>query len=328
MFFTKNILTLYLILFIPYRSNKLKERTMQTIKWFVVTAILLLTALPTLASAAVDDYFIDTDWVEKNRAEVVILDARQAPLYLLGHIEGAFTVPRSEFLDKRGGVKSLVPTTSAFESLMEKFGITPDTTVVTYAEDNNPYAARLAWTLRYHGHKNVLVLDGGYDKWVKEGRPTAIMPTMAATPSTYRVSSPGKARAEADYVLTRLGNPGVVVWDTRTPEEYNGSKVRADRGGHIPGATHLNWTELQHEVNGVKVLKPETEIRALLAEYGITPEREIVAHCQTGIRSSYATLVLQALGYDKVKNYDGSWIEWANNPDLPVAVSASSLANR
>jgi thiosulfate/3-mercaptopyruvate sulfurtransferase len=295
---------------------------MQKIKWFTITAILLLAGLPTLASAAVEDYFVQTDKLDTNRSQIVVLDARQPALYLLGHIEGAYSVPRSEFLDKRAGVKSLVPTTTAFEALMEKFGITPETTVVTYAEDDNPYAARLAWTLRYHGHEKVLVLDGGYEKWAAEERSTAILPTTAATPSHYRVSSPGKARAEADYVLTQLGNPSVVIWDTRTPEEYDGSKVRADRGGHIPGATHLNWTELQHEVNGVKVLRPETEIRALLAKHGITSAQEVIAHCQTGIRSSYATLVLQALDYSEVKNYDGSWIEWANNQTLPIVNGA------
>lgn len=296
---------------------------MQKIKWFT-TAILLLAGLPTLASAAVEDYFIQTDQLDANRAEIVVLDARQAPLYLLGHIEGAYSVPRDEFLDKRNGVKSLVPTTTAFEDLMEKFGITPETTVATYAEDDNPYAARLAWTLRYHGHEKVLVLDGGYEKWTAEERPTAILPTTTATPSHYRVSTPGKARAEADYVLTQLGNPSVIIWDTRTPEEYDGRKVRADRGGHIPGATHLNWTELQHEVNGVKVLRPEPELRALLARHGITSGQEVIAHCQTGIRSSYATLVLQALDYKEVKNYDGSWIEWANNQTLPIVNGAKT----
>lgn len=295
---------------------------MQSLKHITTTFTLLLFFLPTFASAAIEDYFVQTDWLDKNRSNVVILDARQPALYLLGHIEGAHSVPRSEFLDKRGGVKSLVPTTTGFEALMEKFGITPETTVITYTEDENPYSARLAWTLRYHGHEKVYVLDGGYDKWVAENRPTAILPTKAAVPSTYRVTSPGKARAEVDYVLTRLGNPGVIIWDTRTPEEYDGSRIRADRGGHIPGATHLNWTELQHEVNGVSVLKSEFEIRSLLAKHGIIKGQEVIAHCQTGIRSSYATLVLQALGYGQVKNYDGSWIEWANNPDLPIISGA------
>ena len=96
------------------------------------------------------------------------------------------------------------------------------------------------------------------------------------------------------------------------------------RGGHIPGATHLNWTQLQHEVDGVKVLKSETAIRQLLADYGITSDQAVIAHCQTGIRSSYATLVLQGLGYTEVKNYDGSWIEWANNATLPIIENAET----
>ncbi len=298
---------------------------MHIIKRYFIISSLLLVGLPALVNAALNDYFVQTDWLAVNRAQVVILDARQTPLFLVGHIEGAHHVPRSEFLNTRSGVTSLVPTSTAFETLMEKLGITPETTVVTYAEDNNPYAARLAWTLRYYGHEKTLVLDGGYEKWAAENRPTTLRPTMAATPSHYRVSVPGKARAEADYVLTQLGNPSVVIWDTRTAQEYDGSDKRADRGGHIPGATHLNWTELQHEVDGVKVLKSENEIRALLASRGITDRQEIIAHCQTGIRSSYATLVLQGLGYAQVKNYDGSWIEWANNPTLPVVAGADIL---
>ena len=297
---------------------------MRTIKRYITITVLLLAGLPTLASADLQDYFVQTGWLDENRAQVVVLDARQTPLFLLGHIEGAHHVPRSEFLDKRNGVKSLVPTTTAFEALMEKLGITPETTVVTYAEDNNPYAARLAWTLRYHGHEKTLVLDGSYEKWSAENRPTSLLPTAAATPSHYRVSTPGKARAEADYVLTQLGNPSVTIWDTRTPQEYAGSDVRADRGGHIPGATHLNWTELQHEVDGIKVLKSEAEIRQLLADHGIRAGNEVIAHCQTGIRSAFATLVLQGLGYRQVKNYDGSWIEWANNPTLPIVAGTET----
>lgn len=291
---------------------------MSTFKKYLAITAFFLAAAPTLASAALGEYFAETSWLASNRSQVVVLDARQAALFYLGHIEGAHLVPRSEFLDTRGGVKSLVPTATAFEALMERLGITKDSTVVTYAEDDNPYAARLAWTLRYYGHKKVLVLNGGYQKWQSEGHPTSLLPTVAAQASHYRVSTPGKARAEMDYLLTQLGNPAVVVWDTRSAKEYSGEDIRADRGGHIPGAVHLNWTELQKEVNGSKVLKSEAEIRALLADKGISPESEVIAHCQTGIRSSYATLVLQGLGFSQVKNYDGSWIEWANNPTLPV----------
>ncbi len=288
----------------------------------------LLIALPASSHAALSDYFVSTNWLAENRENVVVVDVRQPPLYLLGHIDGSHSVPRSSFLQKRNQVKSLVPTAAAIRELLSGLGVTPDSTVVAYAEDDNPYAARFVWTLRYHGHKNSFVLDGGYDKWAAEERRTSILPTASAQPTRYDLSADAdylQARAEADYIFTRLENPGVLVWDTRRDAEYKGTEVRADRGGHIPGAVHLNWTELQKEVNGVKVLKSSEEIVTLLKEYGLTSDKEIVAHCQTGIRSSYATLVLLGLGYEAVKNYDGSWIEWANNPTLPIINAQGQL---
>jgi len=281
----------------------------------------LLLALPGISQAALGDYFVTTAWLEKNRSHIVVIDVRQPPLYFLGHIDGAHSVPRSSFLHTRNQVKSLVPTAAAFRELLSSLGVTPETTVVAYAEDDNPYAARFVWTLRYHGHQNSYVLDGGYDKWQAEARETSLLPTSQPVASHYQLDADAKylqARAEADYIYTRLENPGVRVWDTRRDAEYLGTEVRADRGGHIPGAVHLNWTELQTEIDGAKVLKSREQIVALLESHGLSPDKEIIAHCQTGIRSSYATLVLLGLGYRLAKNYDGSWIEWANNPTLPI----------
>jgi len=288
----------------------------------------LLIVFPVPSYAALDDYFVGTDWLAKNQNKVVVVDVRQPPLYYLGHIDGAYSVPRSSFLETRNQTQSLVPSAGAFNRLLSSLGVTPDTTVIAYAEDDNPYAARFIWTLRYHGHQKSFVLDGGYEKWTAEARTTNYLPTDSPKPSNYHLRANGdylQARADADYIFTRLENPGVLVWDTRSGGEYKGTDVRADRGGHIPGAVHLNWTELQTEVNGVKVLKSREEIEALLAAYGLTADKEIVAHCQTGIRSSYATLVLLGLGYQRVKNYDGSWIEWANNPTLPIVNAQGEL---
>lgn len=274
--------------------------------------------LPAVASAALSDYFVTTEWLGKKQAHVRIVDVRVAPLYLLGHVEGAVNIDKKEFLSERDGVKSLVPTVAEFQELVERYGITPETTVVAYAEHDNPYAARFVWTLRYHGHDKAFVLDGGYEKWSSEKRATALLPSTATAVKGYRVARGHTIRANAEDILTRLDNPQVAVWDTRSAAEHNGTDVRADRGGHIPGAIHLNWTDLQKEVNGVKVLKSEQEIRALLGAAGLTANRQIIPHCQTGIRSSYATLVLLGLGYDNAQNYDGSWIEWANNSAYPV----------
>jgi thiosulfate/3-mercaptopyruvate sulfurtransferase len=288
-----------------------------------LTLVLVLSALP--AQAALNDFFVSSKWLAAHGKGTKVVDVRVAPLYLLGHIDGALHIDKEHFLAARGGVKNYVPTAAEFAALMDRFGITPETTVVAYAEDNNPYAARFVWTLRYHGHDQAFVLDGGYEKWKQEKRPTAMLPTPVTATSGYRVRNALDIRAEADYVLTRLGNPGVTIWDTRKKGEYEGSEVRADRGGHIPGALHLEWVNLQKEVDGVKVLKSEKEIRALLTAAGLTPDREIVAHCQSGIRSSYATLVLLGLGY-KVRNYEGSWIEWANDKSLPIEAPLRTAA--
>lgn len=289
----------------------------------LILSLFLVIIYSTYSQAALTDYFVSTDWVESNRADVVVIDVRKAPLYYLGHIDGALNVDRSEFLSKRNGVKSLVPTAQEFTALMSRLGITSETTVVAYATDTDPYAARFIWSLRFHGHQNSFVLDGGYQKWSKEDHAVALLASPKPEPTNYQlaISEPlPDTKADGDYVLTRIANSSVLVWDTRRLSEHVGSEVRADRGGHIPGAVHLNWVELQKEANGVKVLKSENEIRALLTAKGITPDKEIIAHCQTGIRSSYATLVLLGLNYNYARNYDGSWIEWANNQSLPISV--------
>lgn len=294
---------------------------------YVLSALLAILLGAAWANAALSDYFASTDWLSENRGKVAVVDVRVLPRYLLGHIDGALHIDKSEFLVERRGVESLVPTAAEVAKLLEKYGIGRDTTVVAYAEDNNPYAARFVWTLRYHGHNKAYVLDGGYEKWAKESRATALLPTSYAAVAGYSVTGSQDIRAEADCVLTRIYNPSVVVWDTRRGAEYLGTEVRAKRGGHIPGAVHLEWTELQKDVNGVKVLKSEEELRSLLASKGITPDKQVIPHCQTGIRSSYATLVLLGLGYTSAKNYDGSWIEWANDPSLPIEDPATQGNN-
>lgn len=296
-------------------------------KLFTSLLVLLAVSVST-SSASLDHYFVSTDWLVEHRDQALVIDVRRAPLYWLGHIDGAQHVDRDLFLSTRNEVVSLVPDFADIAALLGNLGATQETPVVVYAEDNNPYAARLVWTLHYHGHTKAFVLDGGYQKWTKEGRPTSLLSSAKPQPVDYTIaelSSYPDVRAEADYIRTRIDHPYTVIWDTRTPKEFQGNDVRANRGGHIPGAVHLNWTDLQEEVDGVKVLKNRDEIISLLQARGLTPDREIVAHCQTGIRSSYATLVLMGLGYQRIKNYDGSWIEWANNPTLPIVLADGTI---
>lgn len=294
---------------------------MKKIIYTLIISLVVPFVLSQTAVAAISDYFVDTPWLSEKLDEVIIIDVRVGPKYLLGHIDGALHIDKQEFLRFRRGVKSLIPTVEETQNLLDRYGISPESTVVVYAEHTNPYSARLAWTLRYHGHEKVYVLNGGYEKWSREDLPVSIFPSAAKRTSGYRISTQTDIRAEADQVLTRVFNPSTIIWDTRTPGEYEGTDVRADRGGHIPGAIHLNWVELQEEKGGVRVLKSPEELERLLASYGITKDKEVIAHCQTGIRSSYASLVLLALGYPDARNYDGSWVEWANNSEFPVGDS-------
>ncbi len=293
-----------------------------------VLLVVLLFALPSVSIAALGDYFVSTDWLEANRTQVVIVDVRKARSYLKKHVAGAYNVERDKFLQTRNRVKSMVPTVPAMTEMLSTLGVTSESTLVVYAEDDNPYAARLVWTLRYYGHKNSYVLDGGYEKWAAETREISNLPSVSREPSQYVMAADAdylQIRADADFIYTRLENPSLVVWDTRSYGEHDGTDVRADRGGHIPDAISLNWTNLQTKINGVKVLKSRDEIVALLQSHGLTSDKEIVAHCQTGVRSAYATLVLLGLGYEKAKNYDGSWIEWANNSSLPIINAQGQL---
>lgn len=292
------------------------------VKTLSAAALLLLSALPALA--ALPETFVDTAALAASEVKPVVVDVRNSVLYLTGHIEGALSIPQDEFLETRRGVKSLIPSPAAWEALLGRYGITPDSTVIAYADSKNPYAARFVWSLRYYGHKKAYVLDGGYEKWSAEGRPTAILPTTAPSPVAYRIPGSAQLRADADKVLTRIGSPGTIIWDTRSKGEYLGTDVRADRGGHIPGALHFEWTELQTEKGGAKVLADEKTIRSLLASRGLTEDKEILPYCQTGIRSSYATLVLAGYGYTKVENYDGSWTEWGNEKALPIETGAGN----
>jgi len=298
------------------------------VKNFITSLLVLLTVSVSTSHASLDNYFVTTQWLAEHRDQTLVIDVRRAPLYWLGHIDGAQHVSRDQFLSTRNDVESLVPDFANIANLLGSLGATQETSVVVYAEDSNPYAARLVWTLHYHGHAKAYVLDGGYQKWAKENRPTSLLSSAKPQPVEYTIadlSSYPDVRAEADYIRTRIDHPYTVIWDTRRTAEYIGTEVRANRGGHIPGAVHLDWTDLQDEINGVKVLKSSDEIISLLNSRGLTSDREIVAHCQTGIRSSYATLVLMGLGYQRIKNYDGSWIEWANNPTLPVVTADGTI---
>jgi thiosulfate/3-mercaptopyruvate sulfurtransferase len=205
-----------------------------------------------------------------------------------------------------------------FAATMSDMGIGDGTLVVSYDQGSNT-AARLWWCLNYYGHTAAKVLNGGWNVWLKEGRPVTMdVPKVGATTFTPRPVE--SLLATAEYIMDHLDKPDVVVLDVRSDGEWEGTNSRGNkRAGRMPGAVHLEWT---HNLtpDDEKRLKPAAELRAMFDAAGVTPDKEIVTVCQGGIRAAQALFTLKLLGYEKVRNYDGSFGEWGNREDTPIVL--------
>lgn len=271
------------------------------------------------------EILVSTQWVADHLddPDVRVVESNEdALLYDTGHIPGAVQVDwfttlqdpvRRDFVDRE-----------AFEEICAERGIDNETTVVFYGDKSNWFASYALWLFQYYGHEKVKIMDGGRKKWKQEGRPmTREEPDYPER--EYAAEEPNQEiRAYREDVFDHL-EQGLPLVDVRSEEEFRGELLHmpdypqegAMRGGHIPGAKNISWSEAIDEDDGT-FLPPE-DLRELYESKGITPDNEVIAYCRIGERSSHTWFVLHhLLGYPKVKNYDGSWTEWGNLVDAPI----------
>jgi len=277
-----------------------------------------------MAAYAHPEFLVDTDWVAQHLGDpkVRLVESNEdALLYDTGHIPGAVKV--DWFTSLQHPVRRDFVTREEFEALCSNLGIANDTTVVFYGDKSNWFAVYAFWLFEYFGHKDRRVMNGGRAKWVSEGRSLTTTP-LAYPATTYHASAPAKGiRAFRDDVNKHLEAQLPLV-DVRSTKEYTGELIHmpgypqegAQRGGHIPGAVNIPWSQAVQEDG---TFKSPAALRDLYQGHGITPEKDIIAYCRIGERSSHTWFVLHyLLGYAKVRNYDGSWTEWGNLVGAPI----------
>jgi thiosulfate/3-mercaptopyruvate sulfurtransferase len=266
---------------------------------------------------------VTIDWLTEhlNDPTVVVAEVDENPdLYEEGHVPGAIKLHWRD--DLQDPIERDLVEKDSFERLMSERGISNDVTLVLYGDKNNWFAAYAYWYLKIYGHKDVRILDGGRQKWIDEGRELTT-DTPSVKPSSYSARDRDETiRARRDAVLSSLGEEALV--DVRSPQEYAGDLVAppgyeqegAQRAGHIPTAQSIPWAQA---VRDDGTFKSADELRELYAGKGVTPERAVTAYCRIGERSAHTWFVLrELLGYEDVKNYDGSWTEWGNLVDVPI----------
>jgi thiosulfate/3-mercaptopyruvate sulfurtransferase len=187
---------------------------------------------------------------------------------------------------------------------------------VAYDDIAGMRSARLFWFLEYFGHDDVHILNGGFNAWQAANFPVTQEGTIAKS-GNFKMKQRPELLATAAHVLGKLHNASAVIVDTRSDDEYTGKLVRAKRGGAIPGAVHLEWT---NNLDGKGFFKSADELQHMYDSAGITPDKEVIPHCQGAYRSAHTYLALRLIGYPNVRNYLGSWGEWGNRTDLPIEV--------
>jgi thiosulfate/3-mercaptopyruvate sulfurtransferase len=272
------------------------------------------------------EVLVSTDWVAQRLKDPAIrlveVDV-DTTAYDQGHVAGA--VGWNWQTQLQDNIRRDLIDKAALEELLGRSGISNDTTVILYGDNNNWFAAYAFWQLKYYGHKDVRLMNGGRKKWIEEKRPLTTSPALLVTGTSYRATGPDesiRARKE-DIYATLEKSGGRQLVDVRSVDEFTGKIIAppgmtetAQRAGHIPGAANIPWAQAANEDGTFKSADALTQ---LYEGKGVTGANDVIAYCRIGERSSHTWFVLKyLLGYNRVRNYDGSWTEWGNLIGAPI----------
>jgi len=249
-----------------------------------------------------------------NDPNLVIVDLCNLSLYQQRHVPGAIHLPGHHLVAGTPPVPGACPDEGQLVEIIGYLGIDDSKQVIVYDDEGGGWAGRLAWTLDLMGFNNWLYLNGGILSWINEGMPTESNPNQPVSSQPIATIN-NQVRITVDEILTALEEANFAVWDARSPAEYRGDTVRSARGGHIPGAINLEWTELMDRQNNLRI---RDDAQQLLDNLGLSKDKQITTHCQSHHRSSFTYMVARILGYKTIRGYDGSWAEWGNLEHTPV----------
>jgi len=277
-------------------------------------------------SYAHPEAIVNTQWVHEhqNDPKVRIVEVDYDPIanYQLGHIPGAILFDWRR--DLNHPLQRDILSKEQLETLFNRSGITDETKIVLYGDFNNWFAAYAFWDLQYYGVKNVVLMNGGRKKWIDEDRPLSKDIPQYSHTKFHAQAPDDNLRVYLRQALDLYNKPNVKLVDVRSPKEFTGEVLappeypteHAQRGGHIPSAVNIPWSQAVKEDG---TFKPYEDIKKLYESQGVTADKDVVAYCRIGERSSFTWFVLKyLLGYPKVRNYDGSWTEWGNLVRNPI----------
>lgn len=222
----------------------------------------------------------------------------------------------TELTDPEHAIQGYLIGSDLFQQKMRGLGMENSSRVVIYDEGNNLASARLFYALDYYGFDDAALLNGGMQAWVAAGNELADRSDQMPE-GDFTADIREALMCDFDYVTQTSSSADVVIFDARSASEYTGEDVRAERGGHIPNAVNLEWNKVLSD-DGIPYFLPAEQISVLFQKFGITPDKEIIPHCQSNVRGSHAYFTLRLMGYDSVRPYEGSWLEYGNRQDAEI----------